>query len=76
MRRLTGQAMSALVESDKPPIRKAARESLPVAGVGAETMEQKAWRPSLAASFRFPLQVVEANPVAFEPTVDRCEHRR
>jgi hypothetical protein len=68
--------MSALVESDKPSIRKAARESLPVTSVGAETVEQQARRPLLAFSFWFPLQIVEANPVAFEPTVGRCEHRR
>jgi len=68
--------VSALVESDESSIWKAAREALPVASVGAETVEQKARRLSLAVSFRFPLQVVEANPVAFEPTVDRCEHRR
>jgi hypothetical protein len=68
--------VATLVESDKPPIRKAAREALPVSSVGAETVEQEARRLSLAVSFRFPLQVVEADPVAFEPTVDRCEHRR
>jgi hypothetical protein len=76
MRRLTRQAMSPLVESDKPSIRQAARQPLPVTSVGAETVEQKARRLSVAVSFRFPFQVVEANPVAFEPTVDRSEHRR
>jgi hypothetical protein len=75
MRRLTGKAMAALVERDKPPIRQAARESLPVTSVGAESVEQQARRLSLAISFGFPLQVVEGNPVVFEPTVDRCEHR-
>jgi hypothetical protein len=68
--------MATLVESDKPPIWKAAREALPVASVGAKTVEQKARRLSLAVSFRFPLKVVEADRVAFEPTVDRREHRR
>jgi len=68
--------VSALVESDESSIWKAAREALPVASVGAETVKQKERRRSLAISFRFPLEEVEANPSAFEPTVDRCEHRR
>jgi hypothetical protein len=68
--------MAALIESNKPPVRQAAGESLPVASVRAQTVEQEARRLSLAVSLRFPLQVVEANPVAFEPTVDRRGHRR
>jgi hypothetical protein len=76
MRRLSGQAVPALVESDEPAIRQAMRQPLPVASVGAETVEQKTRWLALAIGFGCPFQVVEANPVAFEPTVDRCEHRR
>jgi hypothetical protein len=68
--------MSALVESDNPPTGKPARESLPVSSVGAETVEQEARRLSFGVGFGFPLEVVEANPLAFEPTIDRHAHRR
>jgi hypothetical protein len=68
--------MPALVEGDEPAIRQPARQSLPVASVGAETVEQKARWLSFAIGLWRPLQVVEEYPLALEPTVDRGEHRR
>ena len=68
--------MASLIQGDETTTGQMAREALPVAGVGAQTMEQDQRRIRLGVRFRLPFEVVEADVVAFEPSVNRRAHER
>jgi hypothetical protein len=76
MGRSARQPVSTLVEGDEPAISEMARETLPVARIGAEAVKQKHCRRTSGSRLRPPLQVVEAGAISFEPSVGRFAHPR
>ena len=75
MRRPSGQAVPALVESDEVTGGEVAREAIPVTGIGAQAMKQKYGSRAPRAGFRAPIEVMKANATSLEPTVGRFCHR-
>jgi hypothetical protein len=64
-----------LVEGDEMAASELARQTVPVAGVGAEAVQEKHGRIGLRFIFRAPLDVVKIDTASIEPSVDRFSHR-
>jgi hypothetical protein len=75
MRWPSGQAVPALVESDKAMGGEVAREAIPVVSVGAQAMKQKHGSIAPRAGFRAPIEVMKADAASLEPSVGRFGHR-
>ena len=71
---MTGEPMAALVESDKPPVGEISRDPLPVAGIRAQAVKQDQRGMALGGGYRRPLEVMEPDSIAFEPSFRRCAH--
>jgi hypothetical protein len=67
--------MAPLVEGDDSPVREVFHEAIPVARVGAQSVEKEDWRVGLSGGVRPPLRVVQADALSLQPTVDRFGHR-
>ena len=75
MRRPSGQAVAALVESDQATGGEMSREAIPVVCVGAQAMKQKDRSVAPRAGFRAPVEVMKADAASLEPSVGRFCHR-
>jgi len=64
-----------LVEGDDAPVREISREPIPVARVRAQAVEKKQRRLALSGAVRPPLDIVEADAISLQPSVDRFRHR-
>jgi hypothetical protein len=49
-------------------------EAIPVTSIGAQAVEQEQRRIALRACVSFPLDVVQADAIPLEPSVDRFAH--
>ena len=73
--RLAAEAVPALVEGDEMPASELARQAVPVAGVGAQSVQKKHRRIGPRFTFRAPLDVVKIKTASIEPSVGRFSHR-
>jgi hypothetical protein len=66
--------VATLVEGDDPPSAEMTSEAIPVARIGAQAVEQEHRRLAVRASITFPLDIVEADAISLEPSVDWFTH--
>jgi len=73
--RPAAEAVPALVEGDEMPASELPRQAVPVAGVGAQSVQKKHRRIGPRFTFRAPLDVVKIKTASIEPSVGRFSHR-
>jgi hypothetical protein len=66
--------VTALVEGYNASGTQMTSEAIPVTGIGAQAVEQEQRRVAVRAGVSFPLDVVQADAISFEPSVDRFAH--